>query len=113
MERKVDIDATLRAKPPVNLLIPEFLRGMSRVQQHGDSKYEPGDWKTNRTKKGLTGSLFRHLLSYMDGEELDSESGLSHLYHISVCGMYLDWHEGQENETTSTLQAASPIEGGK
>ena len=94
----MDIDARRGAKPPVNLLIPEFLRGMSRVQRHGDAKYEPGDWKTNRTKEGLTGSLFRHLLAFMDGEEIDSESGLPHLHHLSVCAMYLQWKTDHQPE---------------
>ena len=78
-------------KLPVEELQPDFLLGMAEVVQNGNEKYEPGDWKKNRTPKSLLASVFRHLLSLLKGEHVDSESGLPHSHHIAINMMYFQY----------------------
>ena len=45
-------------------------------------KYEKDSWKTKPTTvKARIGSAKRHILKYLDGQELDDESDLPHLTH--------------------------------
>ena len=41
----------------------------------------------------IVGAMQRHLLAYQDGEKIDPESGLSHLYHASFGLMVLDYFD--------------------
>jgi hypothetical protein len=53
-----------------------------RVAEFGATKYAPDNWRKGLPISQLSGSLQRHLWAYMEGEEFDSESGLSHLDHV-------------------------------
>lgn len=49
-------------------------------------KYGPRNYRTagvNATT--YVGAIMRHLSSWNDGEDLDPESGLSHIAHVSAC----------------------------
>ena len=77
-------------KPPLANLPTAGLRAVARVQQYGHKKY--GDF--NNFRKGMEASrqvscILRHLYAYMDGEDLDPESGEPHLAHACCRTMFL------------------------
>lgn len=66
-----------------DLIPPEFIREVAEVFTFGAKKYKPNNWKgfTPEQQEEIKGSLLRHIYAYLEGEENDSESGLSHLAH--------------------------------
>lgn len=76
-------------KPPLACLPPEGLRAVARVQEYGHKKY--GDFWNYRKGMEATRQMscaMRHILAYMDGEDLDPESGEPHLAHATCRLMF-------------------------
>ena len=72
-------------KPPLAMLPWKALRKVAAVQAYGFKKY--GDF--HNYKKGMEISrqlscAIRHISDYMDGNDLDPESGESHLAHAAT-----------------------------
>lgn len=53
-----------------------------RVATFGATKYAPDNWRKGLPNSQIATSLQRHLWAYMEGEDKDPESGLSHLDHL-------------------------------
>ena len=71
-------------------LVPmQFLEGMVRVLMFGAHKYSPHNWRKGFPTSRITNSMQRHLNAYMAGEDIDPESGLSHLDHILCNALFL------------------------
>lgn len=66
-----------------DLIPPEFITALAEVFTFGAKKYTPNNWKgfTPEQQEEIKGSLLRHIYAYLEGEENDPESGLSHLAH--------------------------------
>lgn len=74
----------------VTLVQPEFVEGVAEVLTFGAKKYEPNSWQTVEDgRRRYEDALYRHWLAYLKGEEVDVESGLSHLKHIACNTMFL------------------------
>lgn len=76
-------------KPPLAMLPPEGMRAVARAQAYGHRKY--GSFHNFR--KGLEASrlancIVRHVMAWMDGEDLDPESGEHHLAHAATRAMF-------------------------
>lgn len=73
-------------KPRVDLIpsLPLFKAG--EVLGFGARKYKPHNWRLGLSWLETYGSLQRHLLAWLDGEDLDRESGHTHMAH-AVCQM--------------------------
>lgn len=67
------------------LIPPEFMIELGKVYGFGAGKYAPWNWAKGYAWSLSFNALQRHLLSWLDGEELDPESNLSHLAHVA-------WH---------------------
>lgn len=76
-------------KPPMALLDPEFLEGVASVLGFGANKYAAHNWRNGIQYSRLISAAYRHLGSINKGEDVDSESGLSHAYHLGCCVMFL------------------------
>ena len=85
-----------RGKPMFDLLVPEFLEGLAKVLTMGAEKYGPENWKHGLEPRRFLAALYRHLNAYHRGEKNDSESGLSHLLHISINAMFLYYFDEVE-----------------
>jgi hypothetical protein len=71
-------------KPPLATLPWKALRKVSRVQAYGHKKY--GDFYNYKKGMEVTrqlGCAVRHIADYLDGIDLDKESGESHLAHAA------------------------------
>jgi len=54
---------------------------MVRVLEFGAQKYDAWNWSKGLKYMSCIASTMRHLLKFMAGEDLDEESGLSHIAH--------------------------------
>lgn len=73
-------------KPEWDLVDWESLEPMVRVLMHGAKKYTPDNWKEGYPIRRTFSSLMRHMTAFMDGEDIDPESGESHLGH-AMCNL--------------------------
>ena len=69
------------AKPGVHNIPPAALVAIGRVMQEGERKYGPMNWRTEAVPVSVYyDAALRHLLAYWDGQDIDVESGLPHLW---------------------------------
>ena len=78
-------------KPKWSLVPQSALIPMVRVLEYGVKKYAPYNWAKGLSIKETCESLKRHLDSFMEGEDNDLESGISHIGHIQCNAMFLSW----------------------
>ncbi len=79
-------------KPPLHLIPPtaEILEAV--VMGLGAAKYGPFNWRTANVRATIyIAAAKRHLVQWLDGQDDDPESGVSHLAHARAClGILLD-----------------------
>jgi len=80
-------------KLPYELIAPELLVALSAVLKHGAAKYAPRNWEKGMSWGRVFGAMMRHMWAWWGGEKLDSESGMSHLWHAACCVMFLIAYE--------------------
>lgn len=86
-------DQTLKkdaGKPPMSLMPRSALESLSRVLAFGAKKYAPHGWRRGMEWSRLNDAALRHLLAFIDGEDIDPESGESHLGHLLCCAAFLE-----------------------
>ncbi len=85
-------------KPQMSQLNPKFIMELAKLMSKGEAKYGKYNWAKGQQYSTVYDSLNRHLTAFMLGEDMDPESGLSHLIHCASNIMIL-WHSWQlENE---------------
>ena len=78
-------------KPDYSLLTSAMLEPMTRALMYGEGKYSRGNFKEGFENIRLTSAALRHIFAYLDREEQDPESGVSHLGHaMAALAMLLD-----------------------
>lgn len=85
-------------KPPMALVRPEFVEGVASVLGFGAQKYAPWNWAQGIQYSRVLSALERHVGAFKKGEDLDPETGLSHLYHASCCLMFLSCYQEWNRE---------------
>lgn len=70
-----------QGKPKLSIIPTDALWGMARALTYGASKYSLHNFRNGIHYTRLADAAMRHLSVWMEGEELDSESGNSHLDH--------------------------------
>jgi hypothetical protein len=75
-------------KPPVHLVPPILLVAAARAIAEGAAKYGAFNWRKSEPLKMTTylGGMLRHLMAFLDGEEIDPESstGKTHLEGLAA-----------------------------
>jgi hypothetical protein len=67
-------------------LIPaEPLEDLAMVYTFGAGKYDDHNWRKGLAWNRVFAACMRHLWAFWRGEDLDKESGLSHLTHAAWC----------------------------
>ncbi len=81
-----------RQKPPLQLVPASANIAEAGVFALGAAKYGPFNWREHSVSAQVyVGALLRHVSQWFDGEDVDSESGESHLAHARAClGILLD-----------------------
>ncbi len=73
-------------KPPLALVPSGLLIPLSKVFELGAKKYGVANWRQIRVRRTVyINAALRHLLSALDGEDLDPESGQAHEAHAAAC----------------------------
>lgn len=68
------------------------LDDVARVGEFGAKKYGQFNYKAGSSYMRFLGSCVRHLAAFIRGENVDTESGISHLAHLIFDAlMLLDW----------------------
>ena len=71
-------------KVPLGLIPPHAMEQTAWVHKLGADKYGPWNWReTSVCASTYVNAILRHLNAWRDGEDLDPESGISHLAHIA------------------------------
>lgn len=78
-----------QGKPQIGLISSIFLLGLARVLTFGAKKYSPNNWRKGMAYSRLFDALQRHLWAWWSGEDIDSETGESHLDNAACCLMFL------------------------
>ena len=79
-------------KPQWSLVNYKSLEPMVRVLEFGCEKYDRDNWKKGMPTHKILESMQRHLAALMDGEQFDSETGISHMGHIQANAMFYNYH---------------------
>jgi len=65
---------------------PQFILALGRVMQHGADKYGKYNWReTPIDAADYVDAINRHFIAWWSGEDLDPDSGESHLVHLAAC----------------------------
>lgn len=65
------------------------LEPCARVLEFGAKKYSRDNWKKGMNQDKIIDSLLRHIAAIQSGEDIDQESGLSHIGHIQANSLFL------------------------
>lgn len=80
-------------KPRMELLPLDVLEQVAQVLAYGAKKYGENNFREGFKYSRLLGATLRHLSKWQNGENLDQESGLSHLSHAIASLMFLVSHD--------------------
>lgn len=78
-------------KPRMDLLDQHALEQLSLVLTFGAQKYAAHNWRQGLQYSRLIGACLRHVLAFLNGEDLDPETHLPHPAHAMCCLMFLLW----------------------
>lgn len=76
-------------KPRMSLVDPYALTEFAKALTFGEKKYGTHNWRKGFRYSRLLDGAMRHINAFNDGEDLDPESGLSHLAHAMCNLMFL------------------------
>lgn len=76
-------------KLPYDLLPPDAVEEILKVLQFGANKYAPRNWEKGMKWSRCFAALMRHMWAFWKGEDLDPETGYSHLAHAGCCILFL------------------------
>jgi len=72
-------------KPRISLFPLRALWEMAKVMTFGAKKYGSFNWKGGLRYTRLADAALRHVVQFIEGEDLDKETGISHLAHAGCC----------------------------
>jgi hypothetical protein len=88
------------SKNRLELIEPEFIKGLGRIVSFGAEKYSARNWQKAGPEdvERIKGALLRHIMDYLSGDKIDMETGESHLYHAACNLMFLDYFDRMAEE---------------
>ena len=76
-------------KPSLALIPSEALLEIAKVLDFGAGKYTADNWRRGFKYRRVISAAMRHILAWNSGEDVDAETGLSHLAHAACCLSFL------------------------
>lgn len=76
-------------KPDMALLSGPALLEVAKVMTYGKKKYSAHNWRGGFIWSRPLSACLRHVWSFINGEDNDPETGLSHLAHAMCCLMFV------------------------
>jgi hypothetical protein len=88
-------DALGMKKPDMSVVPPSSILHLASAMMDGANKYGPFNWRGNKVLARIyVAAAMRHLMQYLDGEDVDPTSGVHHLGHaMACCAILLDARE--------------------
>lgn len=74
-----------QGKPDLSHISLELVEQVARVREFGAKKYSRGNWKKGFKYTRSIAAALRHIYAFNEGQDLDPESGLSHIAHALCC----------------------------
>ena len=71
---------------------------MVKVLTFGMEKYDKFNWKKGLPVTEICESMLRHIFAYLQGEDVDPESGINHIGHIQCNAMFLSYMHNYKKE---------------
>lgn len=78
-----------KGKTEISQLPPAAVRAIATVMMMGEEKYGKHNWRKGLSYTSVCDSLLRHVFAFLDGEDLDPESGLNHMAHAATNAAFL------------------------
>ena len=76
-------------KAKLHLLPPKSILEVGKVLTYGSEKYDAENWrKVDDLQNRYTSAALRHIFAHIEGEDVDEETGLSHLAHAMCCLLF-------------------------
>lgn len=73
-------------KPQIDKVPTTLIIEVAAAMKLGAAKYGPYNWREKKVSTSVYYAAFmRHAMAYWEGEDLDPESGASHLGHAGAC----------------------------
>lgn len=87
-------------KPDLSLVSSELMVALAEVRQFGATKYHRDNWKLGFKYTRSIAAALRHIMAFKDGEDLDGESGLTHIAHAiaSLEHLLYDYTHHKDND---------------
>lgn len=76
-------------KPDMSLISGMALTKVAEVMTFGKKKYSAHNWRGGFAWSRPAAAALRHIFSWLNGEDKDPETGLSHLAHACCCLFFL------------------------
>lgn len=76
-------------KPDLTMIDPQFLREISLVLAKGARKYERDNWRHGTQHQRRIASALRHIMAWVEGEDIDPELGTPHLANAATNLMFV------------------------
>lgn len=84
-----------QGKPRIDLVPTDLSQAAARALMFGAAKYAAWNWLKGLSWSETYASLQRHLAAWLNGEDTDPESGLSHLDHAAANIAFLTTFEAR------------------
>lgn len=78
-------------KPKWSLVHFPSLEPLVEALEYGAEKYSAHGWKKGYRATEIAESLMRHLFAWLEGEDIDPESGVPHIGLIQANAMFLGY----------------------
>jgi hypothetical protein len=89
--KKFDTD-----KVDLTLVPPHLKKAVARVMMYGAVKYGRDNFKEGMEHHRVLAAALRHIDAFLNGQELDPESGFPHIWH-AACNLGFLIHYQEEN----------------
>lgn len=73
-----------QGKAPVSLIPRSAIIGIAKALDFGAKKYDRYNFMNGIEYTRLTDATMRHIFAFLDGEDIDKESGLNHINHAAA-----------------------------
>ncbi len=73
-----------KQKPDLSILPLSFLTEVAKAMSYGANKYGRDNYKQGMEVTRFLSAALRHIYQYLEGEDIDSESGNLHLGHAAA-----------------------------
>ena len=77
-----------QGKPRMDLIAPELLEEVGKVLAYGAEKYGVRNWELGMDWGRPYAAALRHMNAWQRGEDVDPETGLSHMAH-AACNLMM------------------------